>query len=102
LGSGKFGTPWDRMQLANASAPAFLLVGPLLLVVAPEEPQAAIAIAQLIAATAIERPRRCLLAALLVLALRNVVGFPPGSVDGRSQGFYRWPHNKAVKLLCRR
>jgi hypothetical protein len=68
------------MQLANASAPAFLLVavGPLLLVVGPEEPQAAIATAQLTAATAIERPRRRLLAALRVLAVRNLVGFPIG------------------------
>jgi hypothetical protein len=77
FGSGKLGTPWERMQLANASAPAFLLVavGPLL-VVGPEEPQAAIATVQLTAATAIGRPRRCLLAALPVVALRNAVGLP--------------------------
>ena len=78
FGSGKFGTPWERMQLANASAPAFLLcaVGPPLLLAGPEEPQAAIATVQLTAATATGWPRRCLLAVLLVLALHNVVGFP--------------------------
>jgi hypothetical protein len=66
------------MQLANASGPAFLpvAVGPLLLLVGPEEPQAVIATAQLIAATAIGRPGRCVLAALLVLALRNIACFP--------------------------
>ena len=86
------------MQLANASAPAFLLVavGSPLLVVGPEEPHAAIATRQLTAATAIERPRRCLLAAVLVLAPRNVVGFPSDSEAGRSQGFYRPRYNTAV------
>ena len=62
--------------MANVSAPAFLLVAPLPVVLRPAEPQAAIATAQPHAATAIERPRRSLLAALLLLALRNVVGFP--------------------------
>ena len=64
--------------MANASAPAFLLVAlePVLLVGGPEEPQAAIATAQLTAATAIQRSRQCLLVTLLVPALRNVVGFP--------------------------
>ena len=66
------------MQLANASGPAFLVVavGPLLLLVGPEEPQAVIATAQLIAATAIGRPRRCVLAALQVLALGKIGSFP--------------------------
>ena len=78
FGSGKFGTPWERMQLANASAPALLLVavGSLLRSVGPEEPQAVVATTQLIAATAIGRPHRCVLAALLVLALRNIGCFP--------------------------
>jgi hypothetical protein len=77
FGSGKLGTPCERMQLANASAPGGLLVaaGPLLPVVGLEEPQAPIATAQLTAATAIERPRRCRFAALLVVALRNGLGF---------------------------
>jgi len=45
------------MQLANASAPALSLVavGPLLPVIGPEEPQAAIATAQL---TAFDRDRK--------------------------------------------
>jgi hypothetical protein len=54
---------------------------------------------QLTAATAIERPR-WLLPALLVLALRNVVGFPSGSVNG-ARRFYRRRYNTAVTLLRR-
>jgi hypothetical protein len=89
FGSGKFGTPCERMHLAKSSAPAFLLfaVGPLLLLVGPEEPQAAIATAQLTAATAIGRPRRWLLASLLLLALRTVVGFSL-RLGGRDPGGY--------------
>jgi hypothetical protein len=77
-GSGKLGTPCERMHLANANAPAFLLfaVTPLLLLAGLEEPQAAIATAQAAAATPIGRPRRWRLRALLSVALRNIVGSP--------------------------
>lgn len=68
FGSGKFGTPWERMHLAKANAPALLLfaVRALLLLLVLDEPQAAIATAQL---SATARPPRCLLAAVLVPAL---------------------------------
>ena len=55
-GSGRFGTPWERMQFANLRAdvlaPEELALG------LPEDPQAAIATAQLAAARTSDRLRR--------------------------------------------
>jgi hypothetical protein len=69
------------MHWANANAPSSLLCPlRLLLLVEPDEPQAAIASAQPTAVDAIASLRRWQFAALVPLALRNVVA-PSGSVD---------------------
>jgi hypothetical protein len=87
FGSGKLGSPCERMQVANASAPASLLFPVrLLLLLGPGEPQAAIAIAQLTAASALGMARRPVLADLLWLALRTVTGLLSESLDGGSPG----------------
>ena len=69
LGSGKLGTPWERMHLAKVSAPANLLfaAGSLRPFVASEDPQALIATTQLATANAIGSPHRRQLTVLLVL-----------------------------------
>lgn len=78
FGSGKFDTPWDRMQSAYAIARAFWLVPADGLLDLPEDPQAVIATAQVTAASAIDRLWRGCSARLLALALRmswNSCGF---------------------------
>jgi hypothetical protein len=65
--------------LSEAATNSPFAVGPLLRWLRPDDPQAAITIAQLTAATTIARPRRWVFAALVVsLALRNVVDFHSG------------------------
>ena len=58
VGSGKFGTPCDRMQLANLSASASPRPVSAALLGLPESPQVLIAKTQLTAATATDRRRR--------------------------------------------
>jgi hypothetical protein len=81
-GSGKFVTPWARMQAANA-IPADRRPDPDPLLDLLEEPQAAIASAQPRAANAIGGLRRLHLAAALRFTLRNVVAFPQIRSVGR-------------------
>src|ERR1039458_4618734 len=83
LGSGKVGTPWERMQSAYLipwgeapEAPEAAVLVALL-----EDPQAAIATAPVTAASAIDRPRRWLLGALLLLAQR-ISRAPTYGTDG--------------------
>jgi hypothetical protein len=66
-GSGKVGTPYVRMQSANLSASVSPLPVPAALLGLPEDPQAAIATAQLTAASAITR--RWLFGVLLELRI---------------------------------
>lgn len=54
FGSGKFGTPWERMQSAYAIAAAFWLDAADALIDLPEDPQAAITAAQVTAASGID------------------------------------------------
>jgi hypothetical protein len=91
LGSGKFGTPWERMHTANACAPACLLfaVASLALLVGPEEPQAAIAMAQPVAAS-------------VVASFRGVqVGVRTWLVRLPSTSLYDLASNKVITPLCR-
>src|ERR1019366_3580109 len=80
-GSGKFGTPCERMQSANSSASVSPLPVPAALLGLPEDPQAATASTQLTAASAIDRLRRWLLGTLLVPAL-GMSWDSIGSADG--------------------
>src|ERR1039458_4934613 len=87
-GSGKFGTPCERMQSANSSASVSPLPVPAALLAPPADPHAATASMQLTAASAIDRLRRWLLGTLLVLALGmswDSFGSAGGSVVPRNR-----------------
>jgi hypothetical protein len=70
-GSGKFGTPCDRMQVENLSLNAYPLDAPVPVAPlgVPEDPQAAIVSVQHRAASAINRPWRAPFGSRLIVAL---------------------------------